>query len=350
MASVRFVCLWMLAAFPALAQIQSSINVYGTSSNPVFLSGAPAPHFELRAVPPSPTASISAGFASSSRSMTAPFSIGHRYFYNEAAHTYFGYDVVIQPEQQADTFRVNFYDLSIGPLDFQNASPDSLDPTQWKKLPLPALPAPKLMQASDTVITPVFVDPDTGQKLIDSMSIVPMPQLIRRLQSNAAVQQMQQQMQNLVMVRNGMVTSTRSAPTVSGTARDYSVDDAEMRIQQARVTVNGTPQQLAGGSRAASGTLVWFYLPKRGRYILSLAPRRELGFVKAGEIRGGVVTFKEGNDEIVLESPITIASGDAPYILYVLHDPEWEPTAQGQSGSLLLGSVSSREIAALTRK
>jgi hypothetical protein len=251
---------------------------------------------------------------------------------------------------------VTFFDLSIGPLDFNGISADGLDVSQWKKLTISALPAPRTMTAGDSFDVEVFTDPQTGQKLIDTMSVIAPIQMV-----NGFPQQMLNSLQTgNTVIRRGTTTfyfSNRggpnvapSAPTVSGPAREFSVNDAELRLQQARVTLNGEPQQLSSPSRLAAGSLVWFYLPQHGRYILSLSPRSELGFAKAGEVRGGVVTFKAGKDEIKLESPMTIAPGDAPYILYVLHDPDWEPTAQGQSGSLLLGSVSPGELAALTRK
>jgi hypothetical protein len=340
MASVRLVGLCALVALPGLAQVQITVNGVPYTSAPG-MSGGPYPHFQLRADPPSPRANVVAGYLPVARSPNQPFGIGHRYFYDEDAHTYFGYDVVIQPDQQADTYRVTFYDLGIGPLDFSGLSSDALDPTIWKKQALPAMPAPKVIKVSDTLDTGVFVDPATGQKLIDSMSIVQMPQ---RISLSAAVQQMQ------FPFRNAQLPARGAVPTVSGTAREFSVDDAEMRIQQARVIINGTPQDFGGPTRMASGSLVWFYLPHHGRYILSLSPRAELGFVKAGEVRGGRITFTVGNDRVQLESPATIAPGDAPYVLYVLHDAEWAPTALGQSESLLLGSVSAGELAALTRK
>lgn len=69
-------------------------------------------------------------------------------------------------------------------------------------------------------------------------------------------------------------------------------------------------------------------MPGHGRYILALTPRPNLGFVQAGEVRGGIVTFTAGGDEVLLQSPAMIAPGDAPYILYVLHDVAWVPTAR----------------------
>jgi hypothetical protein len=83
---------------------------------------------------------------------------------------------------------------------------------------------------------------------------------------------------------------------------------------------------------------------------LSLAPRPDLNFKLAGEVRGGAIAFSLGDDSIRLESPNPIATGDAPYNLYVLRDPEWEPTAQAQKGQFAAGSVSPGELAELKRQ
>jgi len=344
MAAVRSVCVCALAAIPMLAQIGNGIPF-----------GGPAPSFELRFDPPSLQLHLTAVYTTVNRGMGLGATAGHRYFYDEAAHLYFGYDILIQQDAQTDNYRVNWYELSIGPLDLAQASPASINPTEWKKLALPALPAPQMVHAGDAMPIEVVVDPNTGQKLVDTMRIHQGPPFLRMQtigsQPNAAgLQQLwTQQLQGIMTLRTGAPNSG-AVPTVSGTARNFSVEDAELRLAQTRVKINGVPQEFPGASRVASGTLVWFYLPRRGRFILSLAPRPELGFVKAGEVRGGAVTFTVGKDEFTLESPAAIASGDAPYILYVLQDPQWEPTAQGQGGSLLVGSVSPRELAALQGK
>ena len=120
-----------------------------------------------------------------------------------------------------------------------------------------------------------------------------------------------------------------------------------MQIRQPRVTLNGAAQSTAARTPNANGSLVWFYLPGRGRYVLSLAPRPELDFKKAGELRGGSIKFTLGEDTITLECSNEIASGHAPYVLYVLRDAVWEPTAQAQKGQFAIGSVDAGELVKL---
>jgi hypothetical protein len=320
-----------LIAFPVFAQFQSTV---AGKSSAATIPMPGEPRFELHADLSAAESKIVAGYSEIAKTGVPPALIGHRYFYDETAHSYFGYDVVIQPEPPIDWYRVTFHDLSIGPLDFQAASQDSLEPSRWRKLPPPTLPAPKIVKAGDTISVGV------SQGFTDAMIIAPMPGSISYYTSNGplAFQQLQS------MMRQGTAASTREAPTVFGDARVFSVDDVEMRIQPSRVTVNGKIQEYGDPSRIASGSLIWIYIPDHGRYIFSLAARPGLGFVKAGEIRGGIVGFTAGKDKVVLESPTMIVPGNAPFILYVLHDSAWEPTAQGQKASILIGSVSPREL------
>ena len=330
-----------LTALPALAQFQSI--VLSKATDPFAAPGDP--HFVLYADIPSPLPGVVAGYASVNRAGRLA-SIGHRYFYDESAHLYFGYDIVIQPEEQVDSYRVTFGNLSMGPLDFPSQSADSLDPSLWKMAPPKELPPAQVVRAGNAMSITVFGDPDTGRKLIDTVTVVSMPPAPPRGYPGNG-REMWQWAHTLA--RSGSPVPARQASTFSGSARQFIAEDAEMRLQVRRIVINGTADRNAEMARNVSGSLVWFYAPGHGRYILSLTPRPDLGFVPAGEVRGGLIAFTVDKDEVVVESPTMIAPGDAPYLLYVLHDREWAPTARGQMGQLLSGSVSPRELAAIAR-
>lgn len=316
----------------------------------------PSPHFDLHADPPALATQVVAGYLPAARNWNQAVGIGHRYFYDEAARTYYGYDFVVQPEGMGGRYLVDYYDLSIGPLDFTEAPAGSLNPTVWKKLPLSALPATHSIKVSEVLENVVFVDPSTGQKLIDSMYLTLAPQTSPSRIVIVNPPQFQFHSANggpAVRIYRGagvVLSGNVTIPTMPGMAREFAIDDAQMTIQQARVTINDVRQQLTSPVRLVSGSLIWFYVPEHGRYVLSLLPRTELGFVKAGEVRGGKVSFSIGDDRVQLESPAEIAPGNAPYFLYVLHDADWVPTGRAPSNTLLAGSVSAAELAALARK
>ncbi len=105
-----------------------------------------------------------------------------------------------------------------------------LNPAEWKTLPLPVYPAPQVVHTRDSISVDLWVNPDTGQKLVDYISFQP-PQGF--------------------LISAGPITRTvPTVPTVSGVARDFSAEDAEMRLVQPRITMNGAPQDTTP-SRAA---------------------------------------------------------------------------------------------------
>ena len=146
--------------------------------------------------------------------------------------------------------------------------------------------------------------------------------------------------------RNGNAApSHRSVRRDFVVAQPFSIDDAQMRLEMGRLVVNGKSQFGTEGARVVTGALVWFDVPGHGRYIFSLIPRPDLGFERAGEVRGRLVTFSVDNDHVVLESPAMVAPGETPYFLDVVHDSSWAPTVQVRGGQLVFGlglSASSR--------
>jgi hypothetical protein len=100
----------------------------------------------------------------------------------------------------------------------------------------------------------------------------------------------------------------------------------ELRLVSPRLTINGELDEssLLTNDTVASA-FVWFYAGGRGRFILSLLPNAELGFRKAGEVRGSSLRFTVGKDTFTLNAAGQIAPGRAPFNLYLLHDPTWRP-------------------------
>jgi hypothetical protein len=337
MARLRL-AVWALIVLPVMAQFRSIVANKVTDS--VTIAGEPS--FLLYVDEPSPLPNIVAGYLRAN-AVGRSAAIGHRYFFDEGSHIYFGYDVVVQPQMAVDTYRVAFYELSIGPLDFQTDSRDALDPSLWKKVALPALPEIQLIRAGQNISVHVFGKVDGGHEFVDTMNIVPIPNLPLR----TLIDGRQAWLRAHSMARSVSIAPIREASPASGAAHEFSLDDSEMRIQLARVTINGTAIGGIGAPRGVSGSLVWFYVPGHGRYVLSLTPRPDLGFVKAGEVRGGWITFTIGDDKVLLETPGMIAPGSAAYNIYVLHDAEWAPTARGQGAAPLFGSVAARELSAI---
>jgi hypothetical protein len=250
-----------------------------------------------------------------------------RIMLDSGGRMYLGYELLLE-QQQSGVYLATFGKLGLTPLDLSAGMRWSA--RAWTNQPIPAIPEPREIHDGETVSIDLFIDAASGEKLIDDIRIdPPRPPVIHFQPPPRAV---------------------RPIPTVSGTARDFSSADAELQILAAReIALNGTVQApLVPPS--VRGALVWLYLPEHGRYILSLAPRVDLGFRKAGEVRGGTIVFTLGKDSIKLECSSEIATGGAPYNLYVLHDAEWEPTSDRQKDRPTAGTVGADELAALKRR
>jgi hypothetical protein len=255
-------------------------------------------------------------------------------------HVYFGYELILQ-QQQPGTYLATFGTLGLSPM--EAAANTGSNWTEWSMRDV-ALPDPRVVHDGDVISIELMIDAATSNKLIDDIKVQPFSQPLGRGGPVSPPPNL-----------NTPDFGDRPIPTVAGNVRDFSGVNAELELAQPpyppRVTLNGILQEtISRTSTAVHGSLVWFYLPDHGRYVLSLAPHPDLDFKPAGEVRGGVITFTVDGDSIKLESPNPMASGDAPYHLYVLHDPDWEPTAQKQKGQFAAGSVNPGELAALKRK
>jgi len=74
-----------------------------------------------------------------------------------------------------------------------------------------------------------------------------------------------------------------------------------------------------------SGALLWFYLPGRGRIILSLEPHEGYGFEKLGEIEDNKIAFSAGGDRYQCVSSAPITRAGERLSVWVLHDAAYQP-------------------------
>lgn len=126
------------------------------------------------------------------------------------------------------------------------------------------------VHAGDTVAIDLLENPSTGQKVVDYLAFK---------RSNPAV------------------------ATEPGPLGDLSLAEVEIQLKDFRISLNGTVLDVStrlGGT--ISGAALWFYLPERGRFILSLVPNPKLGFRPAGEVSNRSLTFTEGRERYDIEA------------------------------------------------
>ncbi len=236
-----------------------SVCVPGLSQTGIIMSGSASSknvHFsyETRLDPPSPPLTgLGGGGAVVGPSGT------HRYMTDSSARRIFGYDIEIELLKQADSYKVTFSPLSLAP---EKVVGDSAG---WTVTTIPGPKTAKTVPRGYVIAFHLFTHPGTGQTIDEYLRIGEW--------------------------------ESRGVP-VAGLPRDFSVQDVELRITKPLMTVNGKPEWSASAVGSVSGAWLWFYLPDRGRYFLSILPRPEFGFSKAGEIRGSSLSFTIGGDAI----------------------------------------------------
>jgi hypothetical protein len=188
---------------------------------------------------------------------------------------------------------------------------------------LPGYPAPQTLHSGDVMALDLMTNAETGQKIVDYLTIEE--------------------------PRHGVGTFNPDPPRqfsyVPGTPRDFTIDDAALRLSSPRLTINGKLDESSTRVNGeVSGAAVWIYVPNRGRIILSLVPRQALGFRKAGEVRGSSLTFTIGTDSFNINCANPIAPGETPFNLYVLQDRAWKPTyAFADLSAVVVGSADRAE-------
>lgn len=233
----------------------------------------------------------------------------HRVVVDARQKRYFAYDVLVEPKDGSQALQVRIEPFSLSAKEF--AETQMVDPS-WTPTPLLKYPLVPDVRAGDTVAIDLLENPATGQKVVDYLAFK---------RSNPAV---------------------AAEPAPLG---DLSLAEVELQLKDFRISLNGSVLDVStrlGGS--ISGAALWFYLPERGRFIMSLVPNQKLGFRRAGEVSNRSLTFTEGPERYDIQSTSRIAPAWGRFNLYVLHEPNWRPTKGESNSPIIVGGADRAEF------
>jgi hypothetical protein len=230
--------------------------------------------------------------------------IVYRVMLDLSRKTYVGYTALVSPLAEPNTYSVTFQKLAMTPELAKRFLGDS--PSGWTQVQTPGWGlSPQIIRSGDVLSMNLLVNNATNQRVVDYVTV---QEPTRRFRGWDSV-------------------PDRQFSFSPGPARDFRADDVELSIRSPRLSINGKLDETSMGRfDSVSGSVVWIYASKRGRFLLSLVPHPELGFRKAGEVRGSSLSFTVGGDMFTLNTDGRIAPGQAALNLYILHDPEWKPT------------------------
>jgi len=114
----------------------------------------------------------------------------------------------------------------------------------------------------------------------------------------------------------------RALPARTGPARDFNAEEVRLQVTSYTLSVNG---EVVHRSKAGcSGPLVWFSLPGRGRFIVSLVPRPGYDFRQAGTVEHDRIAFELDGDRFEWASSSPVVGTGGNWNVWVLHDPGFD--------------------------
>lgn len=231
-------------------------------------------------------------------SMTSSENTIHRLLKNDKNKIYFGYDLEIAPQAEKGKFKVSIKPLSINPnkVGKELANFDNLIAQV-----LPKYPDEILLEDGDTITLEILENPQTQTKILDLIKITT---------------------ENL---NGGNYFLERQA------ARDFTIDDVELRLTNFEAFVNG--EKIGKGGGGMSGANIYFYLQSKGRFIMSPFPRQGFDLQKIGVIEDNKISFTFNGDNYKFVSTSPILGTGGKWNLWVLHDPNYRSTFAPKSPS-----------------
>ena len=219
----------------------------------------------------------------------------HRVLQDTGGRFVFGYDLWVAPNPAAKQFKV-----VVGPLDpafegrLRAGNSNEGEPQSEIISTFPKPTEPQTLDDGDAFSLDLLVNQNTGVKIVD-------------------------------IVKVGFDRSHLWDNNPRTLPRDFAVDAVELAVRDYRLLVNGNVVSAGKSAKSCAGTLLWFYVQDRGRFIFSLVPREGYQFQKVGIIEDNRIEFNVNGNHYEWLSSSPILPGGGIWNLWVLHDPNYTP-------------------------
>jgi len=107
--------------------------------------------------------------------------------------------------------------------------------------------------------------------------------------------------------------------------RDFTLDAVALEMKEYSLLVNDNLIATGKSKIGCTGTVLWIYIPNRGRFIFSLFPRAGYSFQKTGTVAGNKIEFTLDGDRYQWLSSSAILKEEGAWNLWVLHDAQYSP-------------------------
>ncbi len=241
----------------------------------------------------------------------------HRVLADRESGAYFGYDLVIESDAVPNKFKVSIKPLSITP-------PENMRLSDLTLRALPKYPEDMTIEDGDTIALDLLYNPQTKVKIIDLIKIT-----TKKPQSSDSSLFKTTASGFGSISKSGASSGSGSNGGLFGkqAVRDFTLDDVKLRLTSPKLHINGTVGSFRGSewNGIIEGSVIYLYLPEKGRFIFSLFPRDGFNFRKDAVVESNKITFQSNDQRYELISDAPIVSNGGDWSLWVLNDPDYKP-------------------------
>ena len=214
----------------------------------------------------------------------------HRVLTDSERHVVFAYDLAINSDPETKKFR-----LAVLPADeaFRRSFLKDSAPLRAHEgfATFPKSTSPQTLDDGDAVSLELLVNRESGVKIIDVVKVT--------------------------FDRSTLRETLEVAP------KDFSLEAVSLAMKGYELAIEGNVVATSKSKIGCAGSLLWIYIPDRGRFIFSLVPREGYAFQKIGLLDDNRIEFEFNHEFYEWISGDSILPTGGTWNLWVLHDPDY---------------------------
>ncbi len=214
----------------------------------------------------------------------------HRVLTDSERHVVFAYDLAINSDPETKKFR-----LAVLPADeaFRRSFLKDSAPLRAHEgfATFPKSTSPQTLDDGDAVSLELLVNRESGVKIIDVVKVT--------------------------FDRSTLRETLEVAP------KDFSLEAVSLAMKGYELAIEGNVVATSKSKIGCAGSLLWIYIPDRGRFIFSLVPREGYAFQKIGLLDDNRIEFEFNDEFYEWISGDSILPNGGTWNLWVLHDPDY---------------------------
>jgi len=227
-----------------------------------------------------------------SQALTDENRIIHRVITDADRRIIFGYDLWVNSDPITRKFS-----LAVMPADEAFRRTFLKEPTKRLEdvfATFPGSTKPQMLDDGDAVSLELLVNQQTGMKIVD-------------------------------VVRVTFDSSRLLDRSLESPPKDFTLDAIAMTVKSYELLLDGGQAGKGRAKFACTGALLWFYVPDRGRFIVSLVPREGYAFHKIGVLEGNRIEFYVNGQHYEWLSSEPVLPNGGTWNIWVLYDPNYTP-------------------------